>query len=133
MELLLGQKVKYKTISKKIKMGGDNYVTLENFIPDPDSDDWTKTIKRRKLVILDKPRIGYIVGKRRVIADTVLKKVYESDPELHDYIDIECQLYYKVYLVAWSMGKMDCVLGVDLMEPDGQDRYLCRPYQSENI
>jgi len=117
MEFKLGQKVSYQWISKKLKMGGDNYTTLANFkADDDDDDDYVMTIERREMKILKKPRIGYIVGRRRVIFKTVLVEVYESDPSLQDFIDINEQIYRTFYLVASNMRNYDYVLEKDLKE-----------------
>ena len=94
-------------------MSGDNYTTLSNFKADND-DDYTITKERREIIILEKPRIGYISGRRRVVLKTILTEVYVSDPDSKDYIDIKEQIYCMVYLVAWSFGKMDYVLEEDL-------------------
>ena len=115
MEFKLGQKVRYRRISKKKDMSGDNYTTLKNFTADND-DDYTITKERRETIILEKSRIGYISGRRRVVLKTILEEVYESDPDSKDYIDIKEQIYCMVYLVAWSFGKMDYVLEEDLKE-----------------
>ena len=111
----LGQKVSYQWISKKKDMGGDNYTTLANFKADDDDvDDYVMTIERREIKHLEKPRMGYIAGKRRVIFKTVLVEVYESDPDLHDYIDINEQIYRTFFLVASNMRNYDYVLEKDL-------------------
>ena len=115
MKFKLGQKVSYKRISKKKDMSGDNYTTLKNFKYDNNDDDSIMTKDRRETIILEKPRIGYISGRRRVVLKTVLVEVYESDPDSKDYIDIQEQIYGMVYLVAWSFGKMDYVLEEDLL------------------
>ena len=114
MKFELGQKVSYQWISKKKDMSGDNYTTLENF--KPEDDEAMMTIERRKTTFLKKPRVGYIAGKRRVIFKTVLKEVYESDPEEHDYIEINEQIYRTFYLVASNMRNYDYVLEEDLKE-----------------
>jgi len=116
MKFKLGQKVSYQWISKKKDMGGDNYTTLTNFKPDDDDDNCLMTINRREIKHLTKPRIGYIAGKRRVIKKTVLEEVYESDPDLHDYIEINKQIYSTYYLVASNMRNYDYVLENDLKE-----------------
>ena len=116
MKFKLGQKVSYKRISKKKDMSGDNYTTLKNFeYDDDDDDDGSMTKERRETIILEKPRTGYISGRRRVVLKTVLIEVYESDPESKDWIDIKEQIYGMVYLVAWSFGKMDYVLEEDII------------------
>ena len=115
MKFRLGQKVSYQWISKKKDMGGDNYTTLENFIPD-DDDDCVMTIERRGIKHLKKPMIGYIAGRRRVVFKTVLEEVYESDPDKHDYIEISKQIYRTFYLVASNMRNYDYVLEEDLKD-----------------
>jgi len=117
MKFRLGQKVSYQWISKKKDMGGDNYTTLKNF--KPDSDDIyneVMTIERREIKHLKNPRIGYISGRRRVIFKTVLEEIYESDPNLHDYIEINEQIYCTFYLVASNMRNYDYVLEEDLKD-----------------
>ena len=99
MKFRLGQKVSYQWISKKKDMGGDNYTT-----------------ERREIKHLKNPRIGYISGRRRVIFKTVLEEIYESDPDGHDYIDINEQIYRTFYLVASNMRDYDYVLEDDLKE-----------------
>ncbi len=116
MEFKLGQKVGYQWISKKLKMGGDNYTTLANFKPDNDDDDCIMTIERRKITFLKEPKTGYIAGMRRVVSLTVLEEVYESDPDLHDHIEINNQIYRTFYLVASNMRNYDYVLKKDLKE-----------------
>ena len=116
MEFKLGQKVSYQWISKKKDMGGDDYTTLENFAPDDDNDDCVMTIERREIRHFKKPRIGYIAGRRRVVFKTVLEEVYESDPDQHDYIEINKQIYRTFYLVASNMRNYDYVLEGDLKE-----------------
>ena len=115
MKFKLGQKVSYQWISKKKDMGGDNYTTLENFIADDDDDD-VMTIERREIKHLKKPSIGYIAGQRRVVFKTVLEEVYESDPDLNDYIEINEQIYCTFYLVASNMRNYDYVKEEDLTE-----------------
>ena len=117
MKYKLGQKVSYQWVSKKKDMSGDNYTTLANFKYDEeDDDDSTMTKERRETVTLVKPRIGYISGRRRVVLKTVLVEVYESDPDLHDYIDIKEQIYCTFYLVASNMRNYDYVLEKDLKD-----------------
>ena len=116
MKFKLGQKVSYKRISKKKDMSGENYTTLANFeYDDDDDDDGSMTKERRETIILEKPRTGYISGRRRVVLKTVLVEIYNYEPGETDYIDIQKQIYGMVYLVAWSFGKMDYVLEEDIV------------------
>jgi len=72
MTYKLGQKVKYKRITKKIEID-QKYWEFDDF-----KEYEEKTLKRRELVNLDKERIGYIVGRRKLTFYTVFEAVSEE-------------------------------------------------------
>ncbi len=110
MKFKLGQKVKYKRYTKKIDMSGENYVGKEDF----NCTYEEKIVNRREIFISDKMKIGYIVGKRRVLFRSTLKLEYNSDPDGDDYVDIVKQEYLTVYLVASNLRNLDYVREIDL-------------------
>ena len=112
MEFKLGQKVKFKRISKKIDMS-ENYVSFDDF----DDNEEEINVNRRIFDSFSKPIIGYIAGRRRLVDKTtfIMMDGREDDP---DYIDIAKQEYMFFYLVAYDMGKTYFVLEEDLKEED---------------
>lgn len=112
MKFKLGQKVEYKRYTKKIAMGGDNYVSYSDF----NATYEEKVVDRREIFVSNKPLTGYIVGKRRVLFRTTLKLEYNSEPDEDDYIDIIKQEYLSAYLVASNLRNFDYVAEIDLEE-----------------
>jgi len=115
MKFKLGQKVKYRRITRKIKIG-EQYLNPDNF-----TEDEEKYLKRREIVYLDKMRTGYIAGRRRFVFGTILGIEYndglledEYDSRPDEWVDIKRQEYEFAYLVAYTMGKTDYVLEGDL-------------------
>jgi len=110
MKFKLGQKVKYKKISKKIKIV--RCLTSEDFEDENDE----KIIERREIVELDKERVGFIMGRRKLVFRTVLSMntVEDDDYGISDLIDIVRQIERFAYVVAYNMGKTDYVLEEDL-------------------
>ena len=116
MEFKLGDKATYNRVTKKILMA-NTYVTTQNFKTD-EPDGETMLVQRRETKVLDKARTGIIVGRRRVIWSSYLIYVTPSDPDADDFIDIKKQNYIMVYLVAYTMGKIDRVFEESLY-PEG--------------
>ena len=115
MKFKLGQKVGYRIITRKIKMG-EQYLNPDDF-----TEDEEKYLKRRETVYLDGIRTGYIVGRRRFVFGTILgieyndgclEDGYDSRPD--EWVDIKKQEYGFAYLVAYDMGKTNYVLEEDL-------------------
>ncbi|MCK4447007.1 MAG: hypothetical protein KAW56_07990 [Candidatus Marinimicrobia bacterium] len=113
MKFKLGQKVGYRRISRKIEINMQ-YWTADNF-----GEDEEKILRRREFVCLDKKRIGYIMGRRRLTFRTIFAVETDSGVEFEpatEWVDIKRQEYGFAYLVAYSMGKTDYVLEKDLKE-----------------
>lgn len=113
MKFKLGQKVKYKRISKKLMMS-EQYLTVEDF-----GGDEEKTLKRRESVELEKERIGYIAGRRKFTFKTYFQVVTDRgdgfEPET-EWVQVMDQDYKFAYVVAYDMGKTNYVLEEDLRE-----------------
>lgn len=113
MKFKLGQKVNYKRISKKIEID-QKYWEFDDF-----KEYEEKTLKRRELVYLDKEIIGYIMGRRNLVFNTVFEAIEEEGSYLEpgaEWVKIKKQEYGFAYLVAYTMGKTDYVLEEDLKE-----------------
>ena len=115
MKYRLGQKVKYKRISKKIE------IDMQYWTPDDFEKDEEKILERRKFIELNKERTGYIMGRRKLVFETIfsVKDDYyvEDDVPSHShYVDIARQEYGFAYLVAYNMGQTNYVLEEDLNE-----------------
>jgi len=115
MTYKLGQKVKYKRITKKIKIG-EQYLNPDNF-----TEGEEKYLKRREIIYLDKTRTGYIAGRRRFVFGTILGIEYKDDfledeynSQPDEWVDIKRQEWGYAYLVAYDMGKTNYVLEEDL-------------------
>ena len=111
----LGQKVKYKRISKKLRMQ-DYYLNPDDLIGDEE-----KSLERRKIIKLEKERIGFIVGRRKKVFKTYLKIEYRSEDDYplcinqpDEWLNITKQIFGFVYLIAYDMGKTNYVLEKDL-------------------
>jgi len=113
MKFRLGQKVKYKRISKKIE------INMQYFdVPDFEQGE-EKALERREFIELKKERIGYVMGRRKLVFQTIFSinsNDYDDDYNIIEFVDIERQEYGFAYLVAYTMGKTDFVLEEDLNE-----------------
>jgi len=111
MKFKLGQKVKYKRISKKIIMG-EHYLNPDDF-----TEYEGKSLERRESIKLEKERIGYIAGRRRFTFRTYFQVEYrdeDSDLQPGEWVCIVKQEYGFAYLIAYTMGKTNYVLEDDL-------------------
>ena len=114
MKFKLGQKVKYMRITRKIE------INMQYWTPDDFTKyDEEKILRRRELVYFDKKRIGYIMGRRKLVFYTIFGVERDSgdnfEPE-SEWVEIKRQEYGFAYLVAYNMGKTDYVLEDDLRE-----------------
>lgn len=76
-----------------------------------------KELERREFVILNKERVGYIMGRRKLVFKTIFSvndDNYDDDHNIIEFVDIERQEYRFVYLIAYNMGKTNYVLEEDL-------------------
>ena len=107
MKYKLGQKVKYRRISKKIEIDRQ-FWTLIDF-----EEDDEKELERREFIELDKERNGYIVGRRKLVFKTYfgVEGEYENETE---WVGIKRQEYGYAYLIAYDMGHTNYVLEEDL-------------------
>lgn len=116
MKFNLGQKVKYKRISKKININMQ-YWTLKDF-----KEGEEKVLTRREFIELGKERIGYVMGRRNLVFKTIFAVKdtgltgYDDEREENppEYVDIERQEKKFVYVVAYDMGHTNFVLEEDL-------------------
>lgn len=112
MKFKLGQKVSYIRISRKIEID-QKYWEFDDF-----EEYEEKTLKRRESVHLDKARIGYILGRRKLVFNTIFEAVREEGDFLEpgaEWVKIKRQEYGFVYLVAYDMGHTNYVLERDLI------------------
>ena len=112
MKFKLGQKVNYIRISRKIEIDRQFWV-FDDF-----EEDEEKTLKRRESVYLDKARIGYISGRRKLVFNTIFEAVKEEGDFLEpgaEWVKIKRQEYGFAYLVAYDMGHINYVLERDLI------------------
>jgi len=113
MKFKLSQKVRYKRISKKIE------INMQYFdVPDFEQGE-EKELARREFVELDKERIGYIMGRRKLAFKTIFSvnsNDYDDDYNIIEFVDIERQEYKFAYLIAYNMGQTNYVLEEDLKE-----------------
>ena len=113
MKYKLGQKVRYKRITKKIEINMQ-FWTLKDF-----KEGEEKHLNRRKFIELDKERTGYVMGRRKLVFGTYFGveveegTIYEPAPE---WVKIIWQARGYAYLVAYTMGKTNYVLEDDLRE-----------------
>lgn len=111
MKYKLGQKVRYKRITRKIEINMQYWD-----VPDFEQDE-EKELARREFIELDKERIGYIVGRRKLVFTTIFgveveeRTMYEPGAE---WVEIKRQEYKFAYLIAYNMGKTNYVLEEDL-------------------
>ena len=113
MKFRLGQKVKYKRISKKIEIDMQ-YWEPGDFV----EDDEEKILERREFIELDKERVGYVMGRRKLTFKTYFKVEIDNGDGFEDateWVDIARQEYGYAYLVAYTMGKTDYVLEEDII------------------
>jgi len=113
MKFKLGQKVKYKRISKKIE------INMQYFdVPDFEQGE-EKVLERREFIELKKERIGYVMGRRKLVFKTIFSvnsNDYDDDYNIIEFVDIERQEYDYPYLIAYGMGQTNYVLEEDLKE-----------------
>jgi len=113
MKFKLGQRVRYRRITKKIEIN-QKYWEFDDF-----KEYEEKVLRRRELVYLDKKRIGYIVGRRKLVFYTIFEAVREEGDFLEpgaEWVKIKRQEYGFAYLIAYTMGKTNYVLEKDLKE-----------------
>ena len=117
MEFKLGQKVRYKRISKKIE------IDMQYWAPRDFEEYEEKILERRELIELGKERIGYIMGRRKLVFKTIFSvnnEHYDSDDDISyenvNFVDIARQEKGFAYLVAYGMGQTNYVLEEDLKE-----------------
>lgn len=111
MKYKLGEKVKYKRISKKIE------IDMQFWVVDDFVEDEEKELMRRKFVELEKERIGYIMGRRKLAFKTIFVVEIDNGDGFEDateWVDIKRQEYGYAYLVAYTMGKTNFVLEENL-------------------
>jgi len=112
MKYRLGQKVKYKRISKKIE------IDMQYWTPDDFEKDEEKILVRRKFIELKNERTGYVMGRRKLVFGTsfgVEHEYPEDEPEV-EWVNIIRQEYDHAYLIAYGMGHTNYVLEEDLRE-----------------
>lgn len=109
MKYKLGQKVRYKRITKKIEINMQYWD-----VPDFEQDE-EKELARREFIELNKGRTGYIMGRRKLVFKTIFGISHEEFAET-DYVDIIRQEYGFAYLVAYGMRHTNYVLEEDLKE-----------------
>jgi hypothetical protein len=111
MKFKLGQKIKYKRISKKIE------IDMQYWTPDDFEEGEEKELERREFIELKKERTGLIIGRRNLVFKTIftVKDDYyvEDDIPAH-YVDIARQEKGFSYLIAYDMGHTNFVLEEDL-------------------
>jgi len=113
MEFKLGQKVRYKRISKKIE------IDMQYWAPRDFEEYEEKILERRELIELNRERTGYVMGRRKLVFKTIfwVNEFYDhDDEETKLFVDIARQEYGYAYLVAYGMGQTNYVLEEDLKE-----------------
>ena len=112
MKFKLGQKVRYKRITKKIE------IDMQYWEYDDFKEYEEKELTRREFVELDKEKIGYVMGRRKLVFKTYFIAVgdngdiYEPATE---WVEIARQEYGFAYLVAYGMGQTNYVLEEDII------------------
>jgi len=113
MKFKLGQKVRYKRISKKIE------INMQFWTPDDFETFEEKELNRREFLELKKERTGYIMGRRKLTFKTYFQVARDSgddfEPET-EWVEIVRQEYGYPYLIACGMGQTNYVLEEDLRE-----------------
>ena len=113
MKFKLGQKVKYKRISKKIE------IDMQYWTPKDFKEGEEKHLNRREFIELDKERIGYVMGRRKLAFGTYFGVEVEEETATEpgaEWVKIIWQAKGYAYLVAYTMGKTNHVLEGDLKE-----------------
>lgn len=90
---------------------------MQFWTPEDFEQDEEKVLERREFVELERERIGYVVGRRKLVFQTIFSVDYAYDDSYDGYmnfVDIKRQEYGFAYLVAYSMGKTNYVLEEDL-------------------
>jgi len=111
MKYRLGQKVKYKRISKKIM------IDTQYWTPDDFEGYEEKVLERRESIESKNERIGYVMGRRKLTFKTYFVVARDSgddwEPET-EWVEIARQEYGFAYLIAYGMGQTNYVLEEDL-------------------
>ena len=119
MKFKLGQKVKYKRISKKIEINMQ-FWTPDDFKEDPETNEIEeKELARREFIELKDERTGYIMGRRKLVFRTHFGVEIDSVDGFEpgsEWVEIKRQEYNFAYLVAYGMGQTNYVLEEDLRE-----------------
>ncbi len=114
MKFKLGQKVKYKRISKKIE------IDMQFWTPDDfERYDEEKELVRREFVELKNERIGYVMGRRKLVVKTYFGVERDSGDNFEpatEWVEIKKQDWKYFYLIACGMNHIDYVLEQDLSE-----------------
>jgi len=113
MKFKLGQKVRYKRITKHIK-AGEKYLKLDDFVEGIDEE---KMLERRESIELMNERTGHIMGRRRFVFKTYLGVEVDNGDGISpgsEWVDIKKQEYGYAYQVAYDMGHTNYVLEEDL-------------------
>ena len=113
MKYKLSQKVNYKRISKKIE------INMQYWTPEDFEEGEEKHLNRREFIELDKERVGYVVGRRKLVFGTYFGVEVEEGTMFEpreEWVKIIWQAKGYAYLVAYTMGKTNYVLEDDLTE-----------------
>ena len=113
MKYKLGQKVSYKRISKKIE------INMQYWTPEDFKEGEEKHLNRREFIELDKERIGYVMGRRKLVFGTYFGVKVEEGTATEprgEWVEIIWQAKGYAYSVAYTMGKTNYVLEDDLKE-----------------
>ena len=90
---------------------------MQYWTPDDFEQGEEKELARREFIELEKERIGYVMGRRKLVFKTIFSvnnDNYDDDSNIIDFVDIERQEYKFAYLVAYGMGQTNYVLEEDL-------------------
>ena len=113
MKFRLGQKVGYKRISKKIE------IDMQYWVVDDFEEDEEKGLERREFIELEKERIGYVMGRRKLVSITYFQVFTDNGDNFEpatEFVGITKQKYQYFYVVAYTMGKTNYALEEDLEE-----------------
>ena len=111
MKYRLGQKVRYKRISKKIE------IDMQYWTPDDFEGYEEKVLERREFIEFYKERTGYVMGRRNLVFRTYFVVARDSGDDWEpasEWVEISRQEYGFAYLVACDMGHTNYVLEEDL-------------------
>jgi len=100
MKFKLGQKVEYKKIIKRLDCTFEQEDMPEDF-----------TLEKRKVIELPKSRVGYIVGRRKLVFKLMFG--VSDNTIIAECYDREWKFCYKV---AYDMAHSNYVLEEDLRE-----------------